>query len=301
MPATDIRKPTPIDLSGMLFLTIVWASSFIAIKVAVPQTGPIWLATMRVCIGFAILLPWTIYRGAILPRTAKSWTTLIIISLLNVTVPFLLISWAELTISAGITSLLLAVGPLFALILSHLTTHDDKINQFKLIGIAFGFTGIALVVGREALQDMRISTILAQIAVLGASLCYAVSGAMIRKVSDLPPTRMATVILGMASIELLTLGFMKGMPDFSALDGNGWTSLLYLGLLPTGIATIMRYRLIRTIGASFFALGMNLIPVFGVIMGAVFLAEDVALSTWASLALVLVGLLIARIPVRHRQ
>ena len=296
MPPNTIRKPTPLDLSGVLFLTIIWASAFIAIKVAVPQTGPVWLAAIRVCIGFAILLPWALYRGLILPTSAKSWLFLLIVSLLNVAIPFLLISWAELTISAGVTSLLLGTGPLLALILSHVTTHDDKINIYKLIGITFGFSGIALVVGGEAMADLGGGHLLAQLAVLGASRCYASSGAMIRQITDIPPTRLATIILGMASVELVLLALLEGPPDFAAIDTTSWLSLIYLGLLPTGIATILRYRLISTVGASFFALGMNLIPIFGVLMGAILLSEEVTLTTWLALGMIMLGLFVARTP-----
>ncbi len=201
-----IRKPTMTDLLWLLFLTIIWASAFLAIKVAVPYTGPIWLAAIRVIIGFAVLLPWTIYRGIVLPKSARSWTFLFAISILNISLPFFLISWAELTISAGITSLLLGAGPLFALFISHLTTDDDKINFPKLVGISLGFTAIILVVGPQAFSQIGGASFFAQLAVLGASLCYAISGSMIRKVTDIPPTRLATLILGLCSIELLLLG-----------------------------------------------------------------------------------------------
>lgn len=294
MAPHSIRKPTPLDLSLMLFLTLVWASSFIAIKVAVPETGPVWLAAMRVAIGFLVLLPWTLYRGVILPTSAKSLANLLIISLLNVSIPFMLISWAELTISAGIASLLLGTGPLLSLILSHLTTHDDKFNIFKVIGIILGFSGIALVVGHEALQSVGAGAVLSMIAVLGASLCYAISGAMIRQVKDIPPTRLATLILGFATIELIGLGLLEGMPELASISSEAWLNLLFLGLLPTGLATILRYRLIWAIGASFFSLGMNLIPVFGVILGALLLSEQVALTTWIALVLILSGLMVAR-------
>ena len=250
-----IRKPTPLDLSLMLFLTLVWASSFIAIKVAVPATGPVWLAAIRVVIGFLVLLPWTLYRGVLLPATPKSWVNLVVISLLNVSVPFMLISWAELTISAGITSLLLGTGPLLSLIFSHLTTHDDKFNKYKVVGITLGFSGISLVVGREALQSFGTGSVLAMVAVLGASLCYAVSGAMIRQVKDIPPTRLATLILGFASIELVTLGVLQGAPALSTFSLDTWTSLLFLGLLPTGLATILRYRLIWAVGGQLLLAG----------------------------------------------
>ncbi|SFO30651.1 Threonine/homoserine efflux transporter RhtA [Cohaesibacter marisflavi] len=294
MAPHSIRKPTPLDLSLMLFLTLIWASSFIAIKVAVLETGPVWLAAMRVAIGFLVLLPWTLYRGIILPTSAKSLANLLIISLLNVSIPFMLISWAELTISAGIASLLLGTGPLLSLIFSHLTTHDDKFNTFKVIGIILGFSGIALVVGHEALQSVGTGAVLSMVAVLGASLCYAISGAMIRQVKDIPPTRLATLILGFATIELIGLGLLEGVPELASISGEAWLSLLFLGLLPTGLATILRYRLIWAIGASFFSLGMNLIPVFGVILGALLLSEQVALTTWIALVLILSGLMVAR-------
>ena len=301
MAPHSIRKPTPLDLSLMLFLTLIWASSFIAIKVAVLETGPVWLAAMRVAIGFLVLLPWTLYRGIILPTSAKSLANLLIISLLNVSIPFMLISWAELTISAGIASLLLGTGPLLSLIFSHLTTHDDKFNTFKVIGIILGFSGIALVVGHEALQSVGTGAVLSMVAVLGASLCYAISGAMIRQVKDIPPTRLATLILGFATIELIGLGLLEGVPELASISGEAWLSLLFLGLLPTGLATILRYRLIWAIGASFFSLGMNLIPVFGVILGALLLSEQVALTTWIALVLILSGLMVARTAPKRRD
>ncbi|WP_316861685.1 DMT family transporter [uncultured Cohaesibacter sp.] len=300
MSAPTIRKPTPFDLSLLLFLTLVWSSSFIAIKVAVPETGPTWLTATRIVIGFVVLLPWSLYRGIILPKSVKAWANIVIISLLNVSVPFLLISWAELTISAGIASLLLGTGPLLSLIFAHLTTHDDKFNRNKLIGILLGFAGIALVVGNEAIKAMGSSSVIAMLAILGASLSYAISGAMIRQVKDIPPTRLATLILGLASLEMIALAALEGTPDFAAISMSAWGSLAFLGLLPTGLATILRYRLIWAIGASFFSLGMNLIPVFGVILGALILSEQVAITTWAALGLILAGLLVARRPAKSR-
>ncbi|MCV6602203.1 MAG: DMT family transporter [Cohaesibacter sp.] len=297
--ATAIRKPTPADLSSLLLLAFIWASAFLAIKVAVPQTGPVWLAALRVIIGFLVLLPWMLYRGIILPKGAKNWIILLFFSLINVTIPFLLISWAELTISAGVTSLLLGSGPLLALVLAHFTTKDDKISWPKLLGIAFGFSGIALVVGGQALNDVEDTALLALLAVLAASFCYALSGALVRKITDIPPTRLATLVLGLCSLQLLALGLWEGLPNFEKIDAKSWACLIYLGLLPTGLATILRYRLIRTVGASFFALGLNLIPVFGVIMGALILSETVPIEIWGALVLIVTGLFVTRIPQKH--
>lgn len=289
-----IRKPTGLDFSAILFLALIWASSFVAIKIAVVETGPVLLATMRVCIGFACLLPWALMRGFIWPDNARRWLFLFVIALFNVSLPFLLISWAELTIDAGVASLLLGMGPLLALVLSHLTTTDDKINIHKLIGIALGFSGLVLVVGLEALKGLGSTGTLSQLAVLAAAMCYATSGAMIRKVTEIPPTRLATLILGLGSLQLLALALWQGIPDLAPITATSWLSILYLGLLPTGIATILRYHLIANIGASYFALGTNLIPVFGIILGALLLSEEVALTSWAALALIVMGLVVAQ-------
>ncbi|MCV6548335.1 MAG: DMT family transporter, partial [Cohaesibacter sp.] len=243
--------------------------------------------------------PWMLYRGIILPKGAKNWIILLFFSLINVTIPFLLISWAELTISAGVTSLLLGSGPLLALVLAHFTTKDDKISWPKLLGIAFGFSGIALVVGGQALNDVEDTALLALLAVLAASFCYALSGALVRKITDIPPTRLATLVLGLCSLQLLALGLWEGLPNFEKIDAKSWACLIYLGLLPTGLATILRYRLISTVGASFFALGLNLIPVFGVIMGALILSETVPIEIWGALVLIVTGLFVTRIPQKH--
>ncbi|MEO1749880.1 MAG: DMT family transporter, partial [Pseudomonadota bacterium] len=124
---TTIRQAKVSDLGLLVLISLIWASAFVAIKVAVPVVGPLWLAAIRVVIGCLAVLPFALRVGIELPDTMRVWLLVIAMSLLNVVIPFFLIAWAELTIDAGVTSLLMGVGPIFALMAGHFFTLDDRI------------------------------------------------------------------------------------------------------------------------------------------------------------------------------
>lgn len=288
-----IRNPNPLDYTLLLMLVIIWASAFLAIKIVVPETGPLWLAAIRVLIGFIVLLPWAFWRGFIWPTQFRQWRLLIAIAVLNVAAPFFLISWAELTIDAGIASLLMGVGPFLALIASHFFTDDDKFTPAKLAAVVLGFTGILIVVGTDAVLGLG-ENLSSQLAALCGSACYVASGILIRRLEGFPPVRLSCLVLGIASVILVSFAMaIDGTPDLS-ISGTAWIFLIYLGLVPTGIGYILRYRLIQAIGVSAFALGLNLIPVFGIAMGAFFLGEAISWTVAIALILVMSGLLISR-------
>lgn len=288
-----LRKPNTLDYSLLLMLVIIWASAFLAIKVVVPETGPLWLAAIRVVIGFLVLLPWAIWRGFIWPDGFRQWRLLLLIAVLNVAAPFFLISWAELTIDAGIASLLMGAGPFLALTMSHFFTEDDKFTSAKFAAVLMGFTGILVVVGTDALTGLG-SNIPSQLAALCGSACYVASGILIRRLENFPPVRLSCLVLGIASLILVPVATIyDGLPNVQMSD-QAWILLIYLGLVPTGIGYILRYRLIQAIGVSAFALGLNLIPVFGLAMGALFLGESISWTVIIALILVMSGLLISR-------
>ncbi|MEP0520342.1 MAG: DMT family transporter [Hyphomicrobiales bacterium] len=288
-----IRKPNTLDYTLLLMLVVIWASAFLAIKVVVPEIGPLWLATIRVLIGFTVLLPWALWRGFIWPSKCRQWRLLTAIAILNVAAPFFLISWAELTIDAGIASLLMGVGPFIALVASHFFTNDDKFTPAKLIAVLLGFTGILVVVGADAILGLG-ENLPSQLAALCGSACYVASGILIRRLEGFPPVRLSCLVLGIAGVILVAFAtVIDGVPNLS-ISGTAWVLLIYLGLVPTGIGYILRYRLIQAIGVSAFALGLNLIPVFGIAMGAFFLGEAISWTVVVALILVMSGLLVSR-------
>lgn len=288
-----IRKPTFLDIALLVLVSLIWASAFLAIKVAVRDIGPTWLVAIRVVVGFAAILPWIAWRGIVLPHGGDQWFIVVIVAFLSLIAPFFLISWAELTIDAGVASLLMGMGPFAAMFLSHITTDDDRLNVFKLIAVVLGFFGVLVVIGPSAIDGLG-NQLLAQAAALGGSLCYAVSGVFVRKIKDIPPTRFSGLILGMSSVVLIPYAVMSGFPDWSAVSDEAVFCLIYLGVFPTALGYILRYHLIRTIGQSYFTLGLNLIPIFGVSLGALILNEPITINLLVALILVVAGLFFAR-------
>ncbi len=271
----------------------IWASAFIAIKVVVVETGPLWLATWRVAIGFAVLLPYAIWRGLTWPTNPKVWLLIFITALFNVVLPFFFISWAEQQIDAGVTALLMGAGPLLALVGSHFFTSDDKITRYKAIAVVFGFAGVLTIVGIDAFSGLGGTTLIAQLAAITGTFCYTIAGLLVRRI-DIPPIPLGCFAFGAGIIQLLIAAFIfEGAPTLDLTPTVVW-SLLYLGIIPTALGQILRFTLIKKIGYATFALALNLIPVLGLAMGALLLGEIITLRTLIALVLVLTGLLISR-------
>lgn len=288
-----ISRASSGDMTLLILVAIIWASAFMAIKIAVPEVGPIWLAAIRVTIGAAALAPYALFKGVVLPSATQVWVLVVIMAVLNVVIPFFLISWAELTIDAGVTSLLMGVGPFLALIGSHMFTSDDKINRRKALGVACGFTGVVTIVGWDALTQLGSDHLLAQLAAIGGCVCYVTAGILIRRI-DVPPISLAFLALVIGTIILIALalatdGMLTSLPSSSTL-----MALIYLGVFPTGIAYILRFYLINKVGYSAFAMSVNLIPVFGILMGVVLLGEPLRPQVMIALVFVLMGLYFMR-------
>lgn len=288
-----IRRPKPLDIGLIVSLAAIWGSAFLAMKVAVPETGPVWLVAIRVLTGFLVLVPWALYRGLVWPRSGRQWGLIAAITALNVVVPFSLIAWGQQFIDAGVTALLMGTGPFAALIISHFTTTDDRMTATKLIAVCFGFSGVALVVGQSAFSGLG-AHLWGMLAALTGSLCYVASGTLIRRVEGIPPTRLSALVFGLAALPMVPAAlFLAPWPQ--EVSATVWAALIYLGVMPTGIAYILRYHLVRTVGLSYFALGMNLIPVFGVLFGAAILGEPLTVWILAALVLIVTGMSISRL------
>ena len=292
MTISAIRRATPVDLTLLALTMLIWAGAFVGIKIAVPAVGPVGVAAARAVIGLFVLAPFFLLSSRQLPRSASQWALLIVMAELNVAIPFTLISYAELTVTAGVASLMMGTGPLFAMIGAHYFTVDDRMNGKRAIGVAMGFAGIALVVGPDAFAEASRTPFVPLLALVTASLCYVVSGLLVRRI-DLPPLSMAITALAISSISLLPIALLQ--TDASALtERNVLAALLFLGVLPTGLAYILRFHLIGKIGYATFALSVNMIPVFGVLLGVVLLGEVLTPSVVAALLLIVGGLAIAR-------
>jgi drug/metabolite transporter (DMT)-like permease len=291
-----IRSPTLVDIALVGMLGLLWGSAFPAIKVAVTAYHPIHIVMLRVALGLSVLLAWMMIRRIAFPRSARTWALLAVMAVLNTIMPFFLISWAEQHIDAGITALLMGSGPFFALLVSHVTTHDDRMTRPKLIGVALGFSGVMTVIGAEAASGFG-RDLIAQLAVFSANLCYVASGAMIRSIRETGMEAMAAGNLGCALVLLAPVALVFGLPPAGPILAPGPVlfAVIWLGAIGTGLASVLRFYLARTIGYSFMALAAYMIPVAGVAISALLLGETVSLTVLIALILVLAGFAVARL------
>ena len=290
----QITRAGGIDISLLILTALIWASAFAAIKFALEDMGPVWTAASRVSIGFLALLPFAFVTKSSFRISRQELGMTVIIALLITVIPFILISWGLQYIDSGITALLMGTTPFMAMILGHFFTQDESINRYKLMAVAVGMSGIMLIVGPDAINNLGSTSFVAQLAIIGAGFCYVSGGILIRKV-DMKPIPFTTLALGIGAFALLILAIaLEGIPQ--QLPGSKATlALLWLGFFPTGLAYILRFYLVRKVGVSTFAIGMNTIPVFGIIFGAFLLNETVEVKTMIALGLVVSGLFIARL------
>jgi drug/metabolite transporter (DMT)-like permease len=215
-------------------------------------------------------------------------------SILNTVVPFFLINWANLHIDSGVAALIMGIGPLLTLFVTHLTTHDDRFTLNKLLGILTGLTGLVIIIGTEALSGFS-QSLLGDLAMLGTIFCYVASTSLVRKLRETPKEAIATVNMGLSAIALTPVVFLFETPSLENLSVTGALAILYLGACVTGIGYLMRYHLVLTVGQNYMAMGSYVMPVVGVTMGAVFLGEPLSVKILLALALVLAGFAVARV------
>lgn len=293
MPSpTTLRHPTIVDLLKIVLLGAIWGSAFLAIKLSVHETGPLWLVLIRVAIAFLPIAVFTWWRRDPLPPTGHDWLIIIAMSLLNTVGPFFLISWAELHIPAGVTSLIMGVGPLVTMVAAHFTTPDDRFTGGKIAGMFLGFAGLALVVGPELSQGMSFDA-LAYAAVWTGMLCYVAAGTLIRFVRHTSVPMMTAVNMGVGILALTPLVLVAHDP-FPQMSGTATLAALYLGLVCTGFAYLLRANITLTVGQSFMSMASYFMPVSGVLLAWAVLGEPITWHILAALACVIGGFLVSR-------
>lgn len=290
---SSISKPSALDLLVLALVAIIWGSAFSAIKIIVGELGAMWAAALRVCIGFAVVAPLLFFRKNPPEIRLDHLRDIAIVALLNMVIPFILISWSMKHIQAGVGSLLLGLTPFVAMIIGHFATNDERITSRRAIAVAFALTGIIVLVGPGALTGLQSTALWAQLAVMMAGVCYVSAGFVMRRL-DLDAVTFTAFALGAGSAMLCAIaGVSVGAPNLD-LSQEVVLTLIWLGVLPTGVAYLLRYWLVRRVGVSTFALAMNTVPVFGIMIAAFYLGETVHWTTLVALGFVLTGLAIAR-------
>lgn len=267
------------DWLAFICLGSIWGSSFLWIKIAVTETGPLLLVAFRLLFGLLalILVAWIVKPAW--PRDWRVWLALFILGFTNSAIPYALISWGELHIDSAVAAILNATTPLFTMLIAHSLLHDDRITLPRLVGLLVGFAGIILLVSRDlgpgAAQARASLALLGQGAVLLASLLYAGSSVFVRRaVGGLSPVVQGLVpLVGADASFWLILSLQKGGLALPRLPLT-WLAMAWLGVLGTGVAFLLYFYLIHALGPTRATLVTYIFPLVGVALGVLFLHEQ---------------------------
>ncbi len=278
----------------IIFITlgIIWSSSFLWIKIAIEEMGPMTLVAYRVLFGLLFGIAVILIQREKMPRTLKAWTPLLVLGLTNVAIPFFLISWGEKTIDSGVASILDATVPLFTIVVAHFLLHDDKMTVQKVVGLLIGFAGVVVLMSKDI--GASTGSILGQGAVILASAFYAGSSIYARKFTEDTPgifRSMGPLISATAVMWLASFFFEAPVhvPDQPII----WIALLWLGILGSGAAFVMLFYLIHEIGPTRTTMVTYLFPLGGVTLGVIFLHETLTWEIVVGAVLILASLVVA--------
>jgi drug/metabolite transporter (DMT)-like permease len=264
----------------LLVLGAIWGGSFLFMRIAVNDFGPVPLVEMRLALGSALLLPF-LWRDRE-KFTLRRWPMMALIGAMNSALPFLLFAWAAERAPAGVGAIANGMTALCAALMGFLFFHE-KLSSRQSIALVAGFTGI-IVLASGKMAGMSVGW--ASIAGAVASLMYGLGAHMARRhLQGLPPAALAAVTLGSGA--LMAAPFALATWPRHAIPMKSWLSAAALGVLCTGIAFAMFYRLIEKVGANRTTIVTYLIPPFGVAWGWLFLDEPVTLTMTIACVMIL--------------
>ncbi len=287
------RLPNAGDYGLLLTLAAIWGSSFAFIKVGVAEVPPVTLTAVRLALAAMFMAGVMMMRGSSLPRARSAWVMMAVSALIGNALPFALIAWGQQGIPSATSAILMGIMPLITMMVAHAFTQDEKVNPRKAAGMVTGFFGLIVLVGPAALQGLT-SSLISQLALLGAATCYGFNAVLIRRMMAADRVAAVTVVMTIAAVMVIPFAFVMEEPLAVDAHWQSWAVVIALGLVHTAIATMIMFAIVGRAGASFFSQINLLVPVAGVAWSAVLLAERPGFNALAALALIVLGILIAR-------
>lgn len=276
-------------LIGLIFL---WGTSFMFVSLSLESFSPVGLVAIRVSLGTLVLSCVLLFMKLSLPRDLKSWSMFLLFGLLGNLLPFSFISFGQQSVSSGITGLLMASMPLFTMLLAHYFVPNERLNIYKIIGFSLGILGV-LIVMYPSLQSSG-NTFYGIVLILMASLSYAVNSVLVRLLPSFNPIVAGVGMLLMGSLIIVPIWLYQDRPWQLEYSQTAVLSMIWLGIGPTGIATLLYFAVIRNAGPTFLSNINYVIPVVAYFAGALMLHEVIEWQALAALGLILVGIAVTR-------
>ena len=283
-----MRQPKLIDYLLLTFLALIWASAFFNIKIATYSFGPITIAFLRVFFGALPVLLLCYFKKIKVEAFSKDWHWFAMIGFINLVAPFFLIAYGVKSVQSNLAAILMSSTVLSSTVLGHFYTKNERFDLTRTIGVLIGFSGIVYLFSDNLLitENNFISALL----ILFGATCYVVGGLLTLKISKKKNENVTGSILIWATIILIPLVSLIEQPWNSTPRLDSTISVIYLGLVSTGVAWLLRFKILTTNGLIFQSQVSYLIPIFGVILGYIFLDEIITLKVLVSLFAVIVGI-----------
>ena len=287
-----MKVPTFLDYILLTFLAIIWVSAFFNIKIATYSFGPVTIAFLRVFFGAIPVLLICFYKKIKIEAFSKDWHWFAMIGFINLVAPFFLIAYGVQSVQSNLAAILMSTTPLSSTVLGHFYLKNEKFNFIKTIGILIGFSGIIFLFSDNLLIDEN--NFLSALLILLGSTCYVIGGVLTLKISKKKNENVTGSILIWAIIILLPILIFTENPLEISPRLDSTISVIYLGFVSTGIAWLLRFKILVKNGLIFQSQVSYLIPIFGTILSYIFLKELITLKVLISLIAVSLGIYIVR-------
>ena len=292
------RSVGRVDWLVFIALGVMWGSSYLFIKIGVESITPLTLVALRLGIGALFLGAVLLLARGRLPSRPATWFHLTVMAVLNIVLPFSLITWAELEVPSSLAAILTAAAPLFTIVIAALTLRDEPITLQRVSGLMVGFAGVVVLTGPAALASG--SSLAAVAALLLAAASYAAGAVYARRtVTGLPPVVPAFMQVAIAFVISGILAVALEAPVSLDYGPRAIVAVLWLGLLGSGLAYLAYFRLIRSWGATRTTAVAYLLPVVGIGLGVLVAGETIDLRIIAGTGLIIGG--VTLVNVRSRR
>jgi len=287
-----MREAKSIDLLLLILLGLIWGSSFFNIKIATYSYEPFTLALIRVIFASLPLFLLCKYKGIKIEAFSYNWKPYAIIGMCNIAIPFTLIAIGTSKINSYLAAMLMSTTPMSGSILAHFFTKNEKITLLKSIGIIVGFFGIVFLFFDKLIINER-NYVYVLITILGSTF-YSIGGILTLKLKNKGNENVTTSTTLWSVIFLFPLSMFFETPWELKPSLESTLALLYLGVVATGLAWLIRFRILTVNGLVFQTQVAYLIPIFGVLFGYFLMDEIITWRVLISLIIIILGIYIVK-------
>ena len=283
-----MNNPKPLDYILLTILALIWSSAFFNIKIATYSFGPVTIAFLRIFFGAIPVVALCLYKKIKIEAFSKDWQWFALIGMVNLVIPFFLIAYGVQKVQSNLAAILMASTPLSATVLAHFFTSNEKINLTKTFGVLLGFSGIVFLFSDNILINEN--NFFSALIIFFASTFYVIGGLLTLKISNKKNENVTASILIWATLFLIPITVFTEQPWNLNPSMESIISVIYLGVVATGLAWLLRFRILINNGLVFQAQVAYLIPIFGIILSYIFLKEIITPKVLVAVVAIIIGI-----------